>query len=561
MNQKQRIEKLMEKHNIATQMELHIKILKNLGKEKPYVKAEKDKGNFSKMINGERDFNKDYIIPLESILETSLNYIINGDKFNPNFDNFGIKYVAFSNKYEDFEKLDNLSEEGNNPLLNVDEFGKNIIDYIIQYDSINGLRYLSDTYNLQFNSFNNCISLKNLFINEEKTEKILSLICKDDDFKLFNSIFDGFYSIDNFQYYNKDSHFYFKESFKKLISKTTNILKGLLVERKMKLKHSDNDYLFTNPLINNVLDYMLTNSQNYKTQILNVLEYTKYFNQKQLNLFQKEHGLNLELEIDENGFIVNNRMFYGNIIVMPEVFNPKINKEIKTLIEEIQKINKEITINERYDFFGKKIYKTDENYIYKKHSNNVTEYELYKDFKDSDLQGILKYHSTEFDIDKFKKINNTHQVNSNMINKNQLKNLSKFLREFHYECKLKLNNNVYINNNLTSENILFNGDDLAAIVDWSRCEISDNGLSDFLFLVTEWSGISDTFVENKNKFENIKIMFREYFIEDKCGDFGNRLEKYLLAKKESLSKEEIIYEKISWALVFVDIYKEKLNQL
>ena len=561
MNQRERINELMKKHNINKDKDLLIKIFKHLGKTNTYDLAEKGKSNFSKMLNGERKFNNDYIIPLESILETSLNYIINGDKFNPNFDNFGIKYVAFLNKYDSFEKLDQQADEHYNPLFNCDEFGKNIVDYIIQYESINGLRYLSDKYNIKYNPLHNCVSAKQLFVYDKKIEQIMNLICKNDDAALFNSIFDGLYNIEHFQYYDKDRCLYFKDVFYKTVSETTSILEKLFIEKKIKLNHSNETYLFTNPLINKILDFMLTNSQDYKAQILKVLKLAKNFNQKQLDLFQKEYGLNLTLEIDTNGFIVNNGLLYGNIIIIPEIFNPKTSQEIITLIEDIQKINKKITIKETYDFWGRKIYKTDENYIYKKHSNNVTEYELYKDFKDSDLQGILKYHSTEFDIDKFIKVDGTQEINSYMINEAKLKNLSRFLKNFHSKCKLLLNGKVYINNNLISENILFNKDEVVAIIDWSLCEISDCGLNDLLFLITKWSDITNKCRDNTKTLANIKLMYNEYFENAKCENFGSIFEQYLLSQKKTLSKESSEYEAISWALVFVDIYKEKLNQL
>lgn len=66
---REKIDRLMKNAKIATYKELLRRIYKQFGEDSAYEKAERDKGNFTKMLNGERELNSKYYVPIERIFD------------------------------------------------------------------------------------------------------------------------------------------------------------------------------------------------------------------------------------------------------------------------------------------------------------------------------------------------------------------------------------------------------------------------------------------------------------------------------------------------------------
>ena len=573
--QRQRIDDLMKKHKIDTHTDLLKKILNKIEKGNVYEEIKKQKANFSKMINGERNFNYEYIAPLEDILETKFSYIINGTEYNSEFVNKGLRFAAFQNNYKEFERLDDELCKHGNPIFNTDEFGKNIINYILENDSIEGLRYLTDKYNFKYNIFNNSMFCENkpLFIGENEIIKVLELICKNDEADIFNKLFNGFEIIKVFEHikgYDENKVLYFSDDFKHNVLTTKLVLKSLMSEVECMLKDVNyglisNDevkYLFVNPFLNIILDYALQNPQIYNSSIVEILKFAKTFNKKQIDRFLNEYNLNFLFSV-EDGYVKYGQTIYGNLIVVPEVYSPKIDSHIKNLIDEVTAINVELTTTERYDYLGRRLYRIDQNYLYKKHSDSELEYKIYEKFNNCKIDGLLEYKSTEFGVDKFKKIQGSNEINVLMCSDDKVKEIARFLREFHFECKNKFNNKVCVNNNLNINNILFNNNKLTAVVDWSKCSLEDDGFNDLFDILLNWTGMSDRFRNNEDVLRKVEIVLKEYFENNKVVDFCDKFKIYLLSRKNLINckEKEIEFEKISWAITFVEIYEGDIDKI
>ena len=81
---KQRMEELMKKKNLSASellMKIHDMLYPEQHRER-YEFCEKNKANFSKMIGGARPFKFEYVVPLERILNTTMDYIVNGEESN-----------------------------------------------------------------------------------------------------------------------------------------------------------------------------------------------------------------------------------------------------------------------------------------------------------------------------------------------------------------------------------------------------------------------------------------------------------------------------------------------
>ena len=144
---KYRFDELMKKKNlnqIVLLMQIHNMLYPEKSNES-YDFAKKRKGNFSKMINGTRPFKYEYVVPLERILNTTMDYIINGEESNVGIQlrNKGIEYTAYLNDYDEYVKFGaETDSEGNLIISNYDEYNKNLLNYIIEYQSEQGIAYL-----------------------------------------------------------------------------------------------------------------------------------------------------------------------------------------------------------------------------------------------------------------------------------------------------------------------------------------------------------------------------------------------------------------------------------
>ena len=129
---KQRMEELMKKKNLSAS-ELLMKIHDMLYPEKHrerYEFCEKNKANFSKMISGARPFKFEYVVPLERILNTTMDYIVNGEESNVGIQlrNKGIEYTAYLNDYDEYVKFGaETDSEGHLIIANYDEYNKNLL--------------------------------------------------------------------------------------------------------------------------------------------------------------------------------------------------------------------------------------------------------------------------------------------------------------------------------------------------------------------------------------------------------------------------------------------------
>lgn len=65
MKFREKTDRFMRNAKIDTYKDLLIRIYKQLGDDSAYEKEEREKGNFTKMLNGERELNFKYYIPIE----------------------------------------------------------------------------------------------------------------------------------------------------------------------------------------------------------------------------------------------------------------------------------------------------------------------------------------------------------------------------------------------------------------------------------------------------------------------------------------------------------------
>ena len=128
-----------------------------------YEFANREKSNFSKMLKGERPLKYEFIIPLEKIFGVSLArlmdknaYKLPVEKENVPF-NKGFRYYAYLDDPQlyknEFDLL--LACDGKPIITQTDEFGKTFLDYVVEYHSVNGVRYLHEEYGIKLKMYHN----------------------------------------------------------------------------------------------------------------------------------------------------------------------------------------------------------------------------------------------------------------------------------------------------------------------------------------------------------------------------------------------------------------------
>ncbi len=151
-NLKNNIDHYMNLKGIKKYSHLLVDIAHELGikGQEAYEFARKEKSNFSKMLKGERPLKYEFIIPLEKIFGVSLArltdeeaYKLPVEKTNVPF-NKGFRYYAYLDDPELYKNEFNLllAKDGKSILTQTDEFGKTFLDYVVEYHSVNGVRYL-----------------------------------------------------------------------------------------------------------------------------------------------------------------------------------------------------------------------------------------------------------------------------------------------------------------------------------------------------------------------------------------------------------------------------------
>lgn len=205
-NLKNNIDHYMELKGIKMYSHLLINIAHELGikGQDAYKFANKEKSNFSKMLKDERPLKYEFIIPLEKIFGVSLARLLDEDAYklptekdNVPF-NKGFRYYAYLDDpklyKEEFDLL--LAKDGKSILTQTDEFGKSFLDYVVEYRSVNGVRYLQEEYGIKlkwhFNNFEFKKDSDITWINFDNCIAFARLVASMNDAELFNYIYDPY---------------------------------------------------------------------------------------------------------------------------------------------------------------------------------------------------------------------------------------------------------------------------------------------------------------------------------------------------------------------------------
>ena len=358
-NLKNNIDHYMKLKGIKMYSHLLTNIAHELGikGQDAYEFANREKSNFSKMLKGERPLKYEFIIPLEKIFGVSLARLMDEDAYKLPIEkenvpfNKGFRYYAYLDDPQLYKNEFNLllANDGKPIITQTDEFGKTFLDYVVEYHSVNGVRYLHKEYGIKlkwhFNDFEFNKDKGVTWINFQNSIEFARLVASMNDVELFNSIYDSYNMFFACGYYDVDRCIFANNDFLELILENDDIFKSIFEEKSYVFKLSNTakrkkqiesiTYCSINPIINNCLSYALKHLDKYKQQAIAILKFGIDYNRKKASTID----FNNCYICNELGALKNlkDEDFY-ELIIFADVETH--DDEINALISQLPRFNK-----------------------------------------------------------------------------------------------------------------------------------------------------------------------------------------------------------------------------
>ena len=358
-NLKSNIDHYMELKGIRMYSHLLVDIAHELGikGQEAYKFADKEKSNFSKMLKGERPLKYDFIIPLEKIFGISLARLLYADAYklpvekeNVPF-NKGFRYYAYLDDpklYKDeFDVL--LANDGKSILTQTDEFGKTFLDYVVEYHSVNGVRYLHDEYGIKLKWYHNQFEFRKdkgiTWIHFENCIEFARLVSSMNNLELFNDIYDSYNMFFTNGHYATENCIFCQSEYLEIMLDNDDLFHSIFEIKPYELKLGEIGrrkkqidsitYRSINPIINNCLRYALKHLDKYKHRAIDILKFGINYNRR----IASEIAFNDYYICNELGGLKNfrNEDYYDIVIFVDVEVN---DDEIRLLVNQLLEFNK-----------------------------------------------------------------------------------------------------------------------------------------------------------------------------------------------------------------------------
>ena len=299
-------------------------LLRDIGKRMGITGGDLDvfvaqqKGNFSKMLKGERPLNHDYYIPLEEIFGVPMAKLLNHGAYLENVDKDdipflkGFRYYAHKDDLALYGELDKMAtKDGDEIIFNSDEYDRFFLDYLIEYRSCNAIRYLVKKKGFHYDGAGMCqyVCGGNIPIFASLPIEIAKLVIESDEPRLFDKIYDPFIPDLLYPLKNKNC-LYAQDGFLEALASSNKILASIFKERIYPFGEvnkgvhpkdgiKENIHIL-NPLVNLCLGYCLKHLDEHKAQAKGILQFGKSYNRHVLD--EARCPLD-ECHVDEKGYL------------------------------------------------------------------------------------------------------------------------------------------------------------------------------------------------------------------------------------------------------------------
>lgn len=569
-NRKQNIEnKIKEKY--ANLSEFFIKMTRIAYPDfNPYEYYQKNKGNYSKALSGERSFKEKEIIAMEELLLTSFSDLLTNE--HKMFLYRGIRYLAHTDDPERAKSVDGSLLEK----LKYDEYDKTLLDYVLEYKAKKIFRVLIEEDKLKafanytsFTFFNGCITTGN---NNKIIEKeIIKFVFELNDKSILDKLFKN-NELYKLRIDTKGSLFNY-DFFEELL-KHEDLVLSLISEdpqiysfKETNIRSTDNERkgIYVNRLIGILLSDYITLFKDNEKLLIKILNKAIQVNELVIN-YLNENKLVVS-DFTKEGFIKNGNMVIASAYVISIKEDLYFSDECKLLIEKLNLHSDELSLlNKTFqDGLSNSGVIIKNGQVIKKSSKNFHEYNFLNFMASKHYQKVPIYFETINNQDHFSFIEGQRRSFPAKCNEEEIKEIVVALKEMHdLEKGLFEEGQVYVHGNLSPQNTIYKENKLVGIIERDNCYVGEPYF-DFIYVFWTWSNIGSYYRDNEHLFHLLLKMIEAYNPNERFKT--NFASKIIDVMDEKLCKTDIKnkdYEKIfQWvkrSQCWVELYRNKIAE-
>jgi hypothetical protein len=573
-NQKSRIDQLLHEAGL-TQGELIRQMLRFSG-EDPYTAYDKQKGNFSKIFSGERDLPDKYILPLERALHTSWRYIVDGTDQDKSLPQRGLRYAAYKGDYDTFALLGAEESHGNLVIKHCDEYDNSVLDYILDYKAIEGLRYLVDN-KLVYVHFD-CSSLLGDILSsrgpKEACKEAFLLICEKDDEQLYWKLFNPFMVLNGWD--GGPTIFDDPDAIAAMLG-TTKILASLLKDREFTIKElnhhiaesrmSQQTFRLCAPCLSGLLVYALHDPVKYQAQLEKILQFGKFFNEDRIaKLEEMDEEEKNDIKLSDTGAISCGRAYIGNLFTYRLTeqmdLSPDLARELAGINDQINRVKfREKPLANGLTSGDSRVI---DGQVVKRTSGNEVEYAFLKLMGENEIKETPRLIKQENGLDYFTYFPGESAYYIYAMPMERTLQAVKLLRRINDISRTALGNGkVYCHGSLSGMSAVFNKGNLVGVTDWDGTHIGEE-YEDFVYLAWTWLNIGDYTRDNEKILDNLIVLLKAYGADEsfKKG-FADKMldvmDKQLANTPKDSKQYARIFQWVGWSKIWVELMKDAIK--
>lgn len=281
------------------------------------------------------------------------------------------------------------------------------------------------------------------------------------------------------------------------------------------------------------------------------------------------HNLGISKQISCDKILHNGDLIYkGEIIGRAVVFSTTsaLNGTDKLFakLDELNNSVKAIQANQRYlagGYSGLSV-KLADGVIEKERTLNEHEYNFLRILEESGYPKAPRYLGVKNDKDLFSYINGETIAYTYEMGKASIVEITKELKAINTISKRYLNDKVYVHGDLGTQNVIFNGFEIAGIIDWDNTFIGEE-YDDFIYVFWVWANVGNVQRNDDKMFELLRTMINIYqpdtiFRKDFSGKIWQRMERQLAKTPVGSQTYQRIYNWVKWSQKWVEKYHTKI---
>lgn len=527
--------------------------------------------HFTKMMKAKHSFNEAYIPYLEKYLNKSYMFFVTGEMFVESDSFLTLRTVASKDNTKLFEELDVY--DGDLKIFErYDEFDKTIIDYCIQFKSINGFKYLFEHEYLVSSLsakkvFSSIDSL--LYLPEDIFAALFDVACESDDRELFEKVCSD--SCEFLKIGLKDK--LNQPSLITKIVKTENIFDSIFEPEECSFKElnfgindcEDNPQtvVLVSPFASLVLNYLIKNYTKYDRKLSKALDRAIKTNESILEAFNKEYRYHDDATVNSEGDIVVGHAVCGNLITSSVYQEVELPEDIANQLEKLERIISDFKFRDKEHYRGSTQIVNGRTRIANTGLSNMEDFYKFVD-NQAGLPFIPRLLSKTDNYYELTTIRGAQTKYGKDLNEKFILSMANCLSELDDKSSIVLDGRVYWNRGLDERMILSNNNEVVGIIDWSGVRIGER-YTNLIILLTHWARVIDQVPTGTDEaFQKALRVIDKYFENKPIPE--NLVELLVLTangmikdEMEETKSDEFFICKYAQTIAWLSINREKIR--